>query len=228
MMVTTQELHQAAAILLQGIHEQPSPALTERELLHHVVDFANGKMPAGPLIAPGVRVLPPRPVQSGRPNIIDVVPTDELERQRMQLREDLAAAVGKGLPPQTVERLRKAALQMVDMTVAHEFERTRSRPRLRYLRARRYYLPMNLDAILAHSVLLLRDETLALGGDLKQCALPHCRRFFFSSETAKRLGEKSGKPRGRPRALFCSDEHMREAHQATGAARTRKWREGKK
>jgi hypothetical protein len=211
-------MYAAAAILLKGVTERPGPVLTERELLRVVIDFANDGSLGDPLIrAPGIRFLPPHGAgPNWQPTAADVVPPERLTNVRAQLRADLAAAIGKGFTPPDAQRIRAAAREVVAIPIDYESVSTRTRPRQRYVRTRWYFIPMSLEAILARAVLWLRDETLGLGADLRQCALQRCRAFFFASEKAK--------ARGRPR-IYCRDDHMNEAHEATGAERTRKWRE---
>ena len=214
---TAGDVQNAVAVIVAAL-KQGGPALTERELLGHVVDFANGEDLAGPLAsAPDLPpALPPIDRLTGeqRPGRLEF-----LKKHRADLRTALGYAVGKGLPPAIFDELRQQALQMVDTTVDIIPEK-KGRPRLQSLRFRRSYFPMTLQSILARTVLLLRDKTLDLGSDLKQCALPSCARPFFFVATDGRT------PRGRPR-LYCSDEHMDEGNRLNTAARMRKLRNAK-
>jgi len=204
---------------LQGTAEHPGPTLTERELLGLVVDFANdGKLSRPLLDAPGLRFIPPYNAPADwLPTSADLTPDEQLRLAtlREQLRLDLASALRKGFTPQDSRRIREAAKQMVALPVDYEAVSTRTRPRQRHIHTRWYYVPLSLEAILARAVLWLRDETLGLGADLKQCSLGSCGNFFFRSDKAK--------TRGRPR-IYCSVEHMQQAHEATGPERTRRWR----
>jgi len=236
-MVTQKQMQDAAATILKGARGQPGPALTERELLQLVVNFANGGKLAGPLLhAPGVRFLVPlERSQDGQrwvagtldhdPTAADVAPTEHLAQLRAQLTQDLASAIGKGLPQKDLDRLKSAASQMV-ATPAYEIQQQRqgrSYAQRRHLHVRWHYVPLSLEATLALAVLWLRDDDLKLGADLKRCKLETCGRFFFSSARA----EQTGKQAGRPPELYCDNAHMIEAHKATAAERTRRWREKK-
>ena len=221
-MVTDAEMQNAAATLSKGISERSGPALSERDLTRYVIRFANGAALEGPLAAaPDVLTLsalaPVGQTQSPRAQYI--------ERHRAELRKHLAAGIAKGPFPHTLFlELRAAALQMVDCT--RDFIQEHSgRPRRVSIRSPRFYMPLSLSAVLAHAVLKLKDDSLGLGVDLKQCTLRSCNdskpRFFFRSETRP---ENAKHPkRGRPRE-YCSDECTKKAHELTGPKRSREAR----
>jgi hypothetical protein len=216
-MVTAEQMQKAAETILAGLRENAGASLSNREFLESVLDFANGKrgdpLPAPLAATPDVLALPAlAPVgwaESPR--------TQFVERQREELRAQLALSIGrKALPPDTFKALSEAARYMLDPVSAYELRRTATGAKRRYPHPTRFYIPLRLSAILAHAVLMLADERLELGEALRQCALSTCGNYFLAPEVS----------RGRPK-LFCQPAHMLEKHRATGPERTRNWRSNK-
>jgi hypothetical protein len=67
------------------------------------------------------------------------------------------------------------------------------------------------DALLAYVAMLLADPERPFGSKVCRCKLDTCRRFFFERKP----------PSGKPRRLYCCDEHMVEAHGLGSSKRSR-------
>src|SRR3984957_12498416 len=170
-MVTQAEMQRAVETIYRGVSEYTGQALSERDLLRYVVKFANGGLLEGPpATAPAV---PPPAVadainsQTGEPRNYEANFT---AGHRAELRKNLALAIGKKELPRHVFA---AALHMID-TAKEIVPQFRGRPRRHSLHIRRFYMPLSLNGILARAVLLLREDSLGLGEDLKQCRLATC------------------------------------------------------
>lgn len=193
-----------------------SSAITEERYTRLVVEFANtGQLTGALLRVPGIRLLVPLESFTGKVErnvVVGHVSTEELERLRGRLREGLSAiaqdTIGK-------EDLRKFGAEASELKIepTYDFDDTGR------LTASYHYFPPGASAAIAYGVMLLADAARPFRGDLKQCRLTTCGRFFFSSDSPAATG--------RDRARYCTPEHMLEAHRATSAERTRKWRKRK-
>ncbi len=198
----SRELSDAISKIVGIVARTEGPTITEKELVRLVINFANTGQPRG---LPGTRVL-----EMGGQTF--VLQSPEIDEQCAELKKNLAAIVRGELSGPAVNRLRKEASRMV-LVPTHE-------PRNATTKFR--HIPLDPAAVLAHTILLLRDQSKGtLGADLKRCQLPGCGIFFLSSD--KVTDASRG---GRKRERFCSDEHM-DAAQTPGAVRTREWRKNK-
>jgi hypothetical protein len=193
------------------------PSVTEAKFARLVVHFANtGQLTGALLTTPGLRVLVP--MDSGGKKLVqrDVVmghvPTEELERLRKRLREVLTAITRDTVGAKDLQWLS-------DDASALKIEPSYQVDKHGKLTATYTYFPPGISAAISYGVLVIADTARALRADLKQCRLERCGCFFFSSDSPAATG--------RDRARYCTPEHMIEAHKATSAERTRRWRERK-
>lgn len=192
------DVEQAVATLLGADESTEAPAITQKDLVRRVLEFANTGRPEG---LPGARVL----TQGGRTFLLN---TPEQDAQHAELRKDLAAIVRGELSGPAVARLLKQARYVT--VSGYELARGALR------RVERQFV-QDLSPVLADVLLLVRSEP-ALQKDVRQCRLPGCGRFFLASDHV----EDPSSP-GRRRHKYCSPEHMA-AGQNTSAERTRRWR----
>jgi len=196
------EASKAVATLVEFAATSNAPNITEKSLVRAVVNFANTGQ---------ARDLPGAPVIIVNGQSFCLA-SPEMDALRAQLQNDLTAVVQDALAGSTLQRLRKDSSRMVQVPI-HEM--SLGVPTYRYF-------PMDLSAVLAHTVLMLRDKAKnGLGKDLKQCKLAGCGQFFLSSDMVADTSKG-----GRPRERFCKPEHMAAA-QTPGAERTRQWRASK-
>jgi hypothetical protein len=116
-------------------------------------------------------------------------------------------------PLEMIERLQQSASHMA---LAPKFELIEDRRSRRLLQESWLFVPLSFEALPAYAVLLLLDEELELGKDLKRCRYEGCGLFFFSSDRSERTG--------RPREAYCTQDHLRKARRDTSAQRMRRYR----
>jgi hypothetical protein len=209
------DLQQQISNVLAVGESSTDPAVSEGDLLRTAVEFANTPALRGVLLhVPGLK-LPRSIAEESRERGLDlslhISGDPELSAVRERYREDLTAVIEAGsdaLPARTISRLKQAAARIV---LIPRYGFTNGDLRVSY-----HYLPESLEAALAYSVLLLRDNSRPFRADFARCKLERCSRFFFRSDTAK--------GQSRQRQFYCCDDHMLEKHRATGALRVQRHR----
>lgn len=191
-----------------------APAITEERFTRLCVEFANSGQLTGPLLRiPGVRLLVAvgsfTDKRLSRGAVAGHLPSPELEALRKQFRADLTAIVGGRLDGRNLRRL-AAAASKVHITPAYTVDSDGK------LHSSFRYQHENAAAAIAYGTLLVADEGRTFRADLRQCCLKSCGRFFFKTDTPAATG--------RDRDRYCEPAHREEAHKATSAARTRRWR----
>lgn len=185
--------------MLSAVVDSKAPVVTEDQFLRQVVGlFANeGRMP----------------------NVLIRVPamyrdTSDVVRVRQAFRADLQALVDKRLSTADRKRIYASADRIVLVP------RTAEDGSVKF-----QYIPVSLEAALAHAMRLLMDPAKALREDLKQCQwrncnrlddrrIPNVRNFFFVSER-REAAKAAGKERtGKLPDRYCCEEHMRAEHRA--------------
>lgn len=189
---------------------QTYPPMSERDLVDEAIKFAN----ASPDVDDLWRFLPlslgvKMPFKSFRRVRKQKRLTPAYGQERDAFRLDLTQ-IARGDQLSHPEEITEAARGMLLIPDANLEGR-------QLLVAYRY-APQDLSATLAYVLLLLADPNRGYGRELSQCRLNRCQKFFFSVRPET----------GRPRTRYCSDEHMKEAHQASASQRVRISRERKK
>jgi hypothetical protein len=196
------DLSDAVAAILKGVETVGAPAISQKELVRRVLECANTGQPRG---LPGARTME----VNGQTFVLI---SDELQQQCAELKKQLGILTrGDDLAGPTIKRLQHEAGRMV-LVPTFEIEGGELHTKFRHL-------PLDLQAVLAHTLLSLRDRGKGTpGADVKRCALPGCGRFFLASDLVR-----DPSAAGRRRSRYCSGEHML-AGQTPGAERTAKWR----
>jgi hypothetical protein len=210
-------IEEAAEPFVQLARQVTGEEYSTREIVQLAVDFANHGHVGGPLLHAAssagfsfTRTSPPGPRAVAR-----LAPSPEGEAARERLRKDLAAAIGPAPPVEMIKRLQDSASHMA---LVPKFELIADdRRSKRLLQESWLFVPLSFGALPAYAVLLLLDEELELGKDLKRCKFQGCGLFFFSSVRSEGTG--------RPRERYCSKKHFLAARRGTSAERMRRSRE---
>lgn len=203
----TNELRAAVELVLSAAAASTGPIVTEQQLLRELIGgFGNTGVLGNVLVSvPGLQQ-----------------DAAYLDRLHQRFREDLQAFIDGELTSSDRKRIYATADQVLMVP------RTADGGAVRY-----QYLPLNVQAALAHAVRLLLDPVKTdHGRDLKQCQwkdcnriedarqLPHVRRFFFVSERREAAVAAGKDATGAPPDRYCCEEHMRDAHRVKATEAT--------
>jgi len=194
-----------------------APLLSERELVDLALHFASAS--AWHEITRWAPFL-----VSGRPSVVAVFsdrtrypsdsPPEDFDATHgdahRRFRGDLEAIAAGKVDQRLVKRIEQTASRVV---LVPSFALSRDA-----LEVKHQHLPEDLEAALAYVTALLLDSSRPFRDALCRCRLDICGKFFLS-ESAET---------GRARRVYCSQEHMREAHERGAVLRMRKFRERKR
>lgn len=215
MVTTPQELVSEVLALAQSGSDT---SVSRRDLLKLAIDFANtGNLTGALLHVPGLK-LPRSLMEASHKHkltvMLNVGGDPEQLKALKQFRADLAAAAAAGsddlLTKPVAKRLMKDAARMVlvpryELKAAGNVEKSF------------HYLPESIEAVLAYTVLTLREKEFK--SDFARCQLESCGKFFFKSDSVEGPG--------RHRTSYCCAEHMNLQHRSKVAERVKKHRENK-
>jgi|SRR5579859_845728 len=187
----------------------PTSPMTEGELVRLGIAFANRPTFARwSSFIYGSKRSPRDIVAKGRKKAMDMQFKANIADEHVEFLNDLTAVLS-GTPPAPLAQTlatKAARMILVPSCDAHS-----DRAALTYR-----YMPEHISAALAYVCrLILMDER--YGKDIFRCQLPGCGRFFFSS--MRRLTKVGAPPR-----KYCSDRHMKLAHDANASLRVAKSR----
>jgi hypothetical protein len=195
-----------------GQDKRPNNWESERELVQYALDFANGdtdRSHVKQLLSTGRSKLQPKNA--------DLTPADQVALDhesievsaRAKRREFLSSVLTdrEAAADRTIDRLKQ---QLQRLWILPRVERVEgSGARIVFLS-----IMPDLQAFDAYVDSLLLDDERPFGVNLCQCRLSGCERYFLMKKPAT----------GRPQRLYCSSEHMLEAHAQQSGARARKSR----
>jgi hypothetical protein len=192
--------------------------LSESDLMHVVVDFANGVL-RGPFLNPqAVTFTYGKTPETAIPVTFDIKELNIAGAPGVhgplmqQTRADLTAIVAGNLAPRAVSRLKQSAMALTIHPAGYDIKTGK---------VVWQYPPDKPEAVLAHATLLLylRHGTEQKCGDLSVCKLQSCGLLFFSADRKLETG--------RPREAYCCNEHMIQQHRLTSYNRVLAFRERK-
>jgi hypothetical protein len=170
----------AVATILNAAAEIDAPALMETEFVHRVVeDFGNRGQLTG--------VMSALAAASGETELSVKILRDEF---RMDLGIIASGKVSKGFRNK----------------IYYEGDRVVLVTRTDESGVAYCFFPESLEAVIGYALKLLVKGP--YGGDLKQCQLKECERFFFVSVRRRKSGQETGRRPDR----YCSKECMKVAH----------------
>jgi len=140
-----------------------------------------------------------------------------LDRQAQRLRQELVRdlvliAEGSALPESAIRALLDRARHLT--ITPHDFDFNTGAVVFNF----NFW---NWAAISSYQTLVIyaaRQNGSAFPGDLRRCGLESCGKFFF-------MGDLRESVRGRPRSVYCCEQHMLEQHSAGSARRVARHRE---
>ena len=188
--------------------------LSETELIEQVIEFANTGNPSSfALLWTGVRM--PSEALARAHSVLSDESQPPIWIERVALQEDLAAIVEE----KVTREIRVMWHRHAEGLVLQPTFNDDGSVRYRYAVLERFRLPPSPPLAYAQ-LLLLRGAQL---GELCQCKLEGCRKFFLAARPIAADG--TGEHRGRPIRDYCpGTDHRDLAHRAAGAERVRRSR----
>jgi hypothetical protein len=184
---------------------------TDRDLVQFALDFANSEVDdkdtlRGIELGKVDRLAPGGEKQSAAQEVAAY--QEAVEKKRRERRAFFADILidRSGVAAKNFSRVQKA-LEAVWLLPSISMTRARSGFVLGH-----HTLLFTVEAFEAYVDTLLLDDANAIGGDLCQCRLQECGKFFLSKKPAT----------GRPQRFYCSEEHMLKVHQQASPERRKR------